>query len=69
MQQLEQKHVKHAECRHCHKPITAIGERWTHDRYGNVGCRAASFDADAEDAWDESLSRSWKASPMKGLLG
>ncbi|MFD7916618.1 MULTISPECIES: hypothetical protein [unclassified Streptomyces] len=58
--------TERSECRNCKKPIElSPGEdNWVHcNTARNRGCRAASFDYDAESAWDESLARSWKAQP------
>ncbi|KOG57977.1 hypothetical protein ADK75_00825 [Streptomyces virginiae] len=58
--------TERSECRNCRKPIE-LGPgavNWVHcNPARNRGCRAASFDYDAESAWDESLARSWKAQP------
>lgn len=61
--------TERSECRNCRKPIEQGPgeENWVHcNAARNRGCRAASFDYDAESAWDESLSRSWKAQPSAG---
>jgi len=59
-----------ATCKHCSKPIeTHGGDRWFHVSDGSRGCRAASFNHDrpaGESAWDETLSRSWTATPATG---
>ena len=56
-------------CRNCGKPITEDGPRgtWVHGD-GSRGCRAASFNPDAleeEPAWDDSIPRSWNATPSR----
>lgn len=50
-------------CRHCSRPISKRAEKWTHDRGGMRGCRAASFTS--TDGWDESLERHWRAAPTR----
>ncbi|MFC8336038.1 HNH endonuclease [Streptomyces rubiginosohelvolus] len=56
----------HAVCRHCGHAIVRIGDAaWRHAAAAPMsrGCRAASFDRDG--TWDDSLDRTWKASPPK----
>lgn len=61
-----------ATCKHCGTPIKRRDSRtpWRHtDPSASRGCRAASFDANShlgEPAWNDSLSRRWKATPPKG---
>lgn len=61
-----------ATCKYCGTPIKRRDSRapWRHtDLSSSRGCRAASFDAGApldEPAWNDSLGRSWKATPPKG---
>jgi hypothetical protein len=55
-------------CRRCGREIIPHGrDSWTHlgaDGGLSVGCRAASFNPGS--GWNDSLSRSWKATPPKG---
>ncbi|MFQ6143631.1 HNH endonuclease [Streptomyces seoulensis] len=56
----------HTVCRHCGHAIARIGDAsWRHSDAAPMsrGCRAASFDRDG--TWDNSLDRTWKASPPK----
>lgn len=55
-------------CRRCGQRVVDVSisdsPRWTHvaaDGGFNVGCRAASFTADA--GWDDNVARSWRAAP------
>src|SRR5262245_53641020 len=56
-------------CVRCGRQIVPTGhDRWSHiDPQGALmrGCYAASFVTD--EGWDDSLNRSWKAKPPKGV--
>ncbi|MCX2178952.1 hypothetical protein KV205_00120 [Streptomyces sp. SKN60] len=59
--------TERSTCRNCGKPIEQRPNEdgWVHcNPARNRGCRAASFDYEAEEAWDSSLARHWKARPM-----
>lgn len=56
------------ECAKCGAPIeTRAGDRstWIHSSDGSRGCRAATFDNGAEQAWNDSIPRSWMATPKR----
>jgi hypothetical protein len=67
--QTEAELVRYTECRHCGFTIMRVGDSaWRHDDAPPMsrGCRAASFDRD--DKWDDSLNRTWKATPAKNAV-
>jgi hypothetical protein len=56
--------ARHVSCKWCGRNVVFEGVRWTHlaaDGGLSVGCRAASFTAD--EGWNDSLSKNWKAQP------
>lgn len=60
--------VAHDECLYCHKPISRFrvsdDRPWVHDDPSRMrGCRAASFDCDGRDGWNDALPKEWKATP------
>jgi hypothetical protein len=58
--------MEYAACRHCGRQIVRVGDAaWRHNSGVSMsrGCRAAGFDRDG--SWDDSLDRSWKASPPR----
>lgn len=61
----EQARIERSVCRHCGAEIVKGNDgAWYHGRessWGSRGCRSYSFDR--LGTWDETLGRSWKASP------
>ena len=49
-------------CKWCGHTIQKRGDRWVHDT-GERGCRAASHWRLGGQGWDDSLKRSWTATP------